>query len=100
MNLIHDTRRPSYAAARQPRTGRTASSSNQGAHRDANCNGAAPALTPGSEEALILSAGLATLAGLSLVARASGTSVGSLLTTRFLLAGVPRSPCAAWSSRP
>jgi hypothetical protein len=53
---------------------------------------ALPALTPGSEEALILSAGLATLAGLSLVARASGTSVGSLLTTRFLLAGVPPIP--------
>jgi hypothetical protein len=50
---------------------------------------ALPALTPGSEEALILSAGLATLAGLSLVARASGTPVGSLLTTRFFLAGVP-----------
>jgi hypothetical protein len=65
---------------------------------------ALPALTPGSEEALILSAGLATLAGLSLVARASGTSVGSLLTTRFLLAGVPPIPVrcmvAAAVSRP
>ena len=48
-----------------------------------------PALTPGPEEALILSAGLATLAGLSMVARASGTSI---LTTRFLLAGVPPIP--------
>jgi hypothetical protein len=53
---------------------------------------ALPAPTPGSAEAFILSAGLATLAGLSLVARASGTSVGSLLTTRFLLAGVPPIP--------
>jgi hypothetical protein len=53
---------------------------------------ALPALTPGSEGAMFLSAGLATLAGLSLVARASGAPVGSLLTTRFLLAGVPPIP--------
>ena len=53
---------------------------------------ALPALTPASEEALIISAGLATLAGLSLAARASGTSVGAFLTTRFLLAGVPPIP--------
>jgi hypothetical protein len=53
---------------------------------------ALPALTPGSEEALIVSAGLATLAGLSLVARASGIPVGSLMTTRFVLAGVPPIP--------
>jgi hypothetical protein len=53
---------------------------------------ALPGLTPGPEEALILSAGLVTLAGLALVARASGPSPASLTTARFFLSNAPLIP--------
>jgi hypothetical protein len=53
---------------------------------------ALPALTPGSEGALVLSAALATLAGLALAARGSGPTLASLPGARFFLAGVPPVP--------
>jgi hypothetical protein len=53
---------------------------------------ALPALTPGAGEALLLSAALATVAGLALAARASGPSPASVMIARFFLANAPPIP--------
>jgi hypothetical protein len=53
---------------------------------------ALPALTPGAGEPLLLSAALATVAGLALAARASGPSPASVMTARFFLANAPPIP--------